>query len=165
MNFSVVPIAEQHIDGFWAALESVARERRYLALLEAPPPDECRKFVAQNIRQGHPHYVALVADQLVGWCDALPHWPSTRAHAAVLGLGVVAAFRGRGIGTALLRATLECARAVGLTRIELGVRENNERVVALYERFGFVREGIQRNAICIDGKYETLLSMALLLER
>jgi RimJ/RimL family protein N-acetyltransferase len=59
-------------------------------------------------------------------------------------------------------ATLERARAAGLTRIELTVRENNQRVVALYERFGFVREGIQRNAIRVDGKYESLLAMALI---
>jgi ribosomal protein S18 acetylase RimI-like enzyme len=163
MTFSVVPIAEEHIDGFRAAVDSVARERRYLSLLEAPPPEESRKFVAQNIRKACPHYVALVAGQVVGWCDALPHWQPTRAHTAVLGLGVLAAFRSRGIGTALLRATLERARAAGLTRIELTVRENNQRVAALYERFGFVREGIQRNAIRVDGKYESLLAMALIL--
>jgi ribosomal protein S18 acetylase RimI-like enzyme len=143
MKFSVVPIAEEHTEGFWEAVDSVGRERRYLALLAAPPLEESRKFVAQNIGKGHPHYVALVAGQVVGWCDALP----TRAHTAIVGLGMLAAYRGQGIGTALLRTTLERAQAVGLTRIELTVRENNQRVVALYERFGFVREGIQRNAI------------------
>jgi ribosomal protein S18 acetylase RimI-like enzyme len=162
MTVSVVPIAEDHVDGFRAAVDAVARERRYLALLEAPPLEESRKFVAQNIGKGHPHYVALIAGRVVGWCDALPYWQPTRAHTAVLGLGVLAAYRGQGIGKALLHATLERARAAGLTRIELTVRENNQRVVALYERFGFVREGIQRNAIRVDGKYESLLSMALI---
>jgi hypothetical protein len=59
MAFSIVPIAEDHIDGFRAVVDSVARERRYLALLEAPPPEESRKFVAENIRKRCPHYVAL----------------------------------------------------------------------------------------------------------
>jgi hypothetical protein len=71
MRFSVVPIAEEYTEGFRAAVDSVARERRYLALLEAPPPEESRKFVA------------LVGGQVVGWCDALPHWQPTRAHSAV----------------------------------------------------------------------------------
>jgi ribosomal protein S18 acetylase RimI-like enzyme len=163
MTFSVVPIAEEHIGGFRAVLDSVARERRYLSLLEAPPLEESRKFVVQNIRKQCPHYVALVAGQVVGWCDALPHWQPTRAHTAVLGLGVLAAFRGGGIGSALLRATLECAHGVGLTRIELTVRESNSRVVALYERFGFAREGVQRNAIRVDGMYESLVCMGLIL--
>ncbi|HEV2431945.1 MAG TPA: GNAT family N-acetyltransferase [Burkholderiales bacterium] len=102
MTFRVVPIAEEHIEGFWAALDSVARERRYLIFLEAPPFEECRKFVAQNIRRGHPQHVALAAERVVGWCDVLPVDRPIRAHTGVLGLAVLAAFRGRGIGTALL---------------------------------------------------------------
>jgi ribosomal protein S18 acetylase RimI-like enzyme len=129
MTFRVVPIAGEHIEGFWAALDSVARERRYLTFLEAPPFEECRNFIAQNIRRGHPQHVALVSERVVGWCDVLPIDRAIRAHTGVLGLAVVAAFRGRGIGTALLRATLERAHAVGLTRIELSVRENNKRVL------------------------------------
>jgi RimJ/RimL family protein N-acetyltransferase len=143
---------------------SVSRERRYLAFLEAPPLEETKKFVRRNIREGYPQYVALVGEKVVGWCDALPIGRPTRAHTGVLGIGVLAEFRGRGIGTALIRETLERARELGLTRIELSVREGNARVIALYERFGFVREGLQRNAIRIDGEYQDLICMALLLD-
>jgi RimJ/RimL family protein N-acetyltransferase len=101
---------------------------------------------------------------VVGWCDVLPIDRPTRAHNGVLGLGVLAEFRGRGIGTALLREALQGARAFGLTRIELSVREGNSRVAALYERFGFVREGVQRRAVRVDGTDEDLVCMALLLE-
>lgn len=118
----------------------------------------------RNIRKGHPQYVALVGEKVVGWCDVLPLDRPIRAHTGVLGLGVLAEFRGRGIGTALLRETLEGARARGLTRIELSFRQKNARVAALYERFGFVREGVQRNAIRLDGEYEDLICMALLLD-
>jgi ribosomal protein S18 acetylase RimI-like enzyme len=164
MTFHVVPIAEEHIEGFRAVLDSVSRERRYLAFLEAPSLEESRKFVRRNIREGYPQCVALVEERVVGWCDILPIDRPTRAHGGVLGVGVLAEFRGRGIGTALLRATLEKARAAGLTRIELSVRERNKRVVALYERFGFVLEGLQRNAVRVDGEYENLICMGLLLD-
>jgi RimJ/RimL family protein N-acetyltransferase len=87
----------------------------------------------------------------------------TRAHAGALGIAVLADFRGRGIGCALLRATLEQARKTGLTRIELGYRSGNARVGSLYERFGFVPEGRQRNAVRLDGDYEDLICMALML--
>jgi ribosomal protein S18 acetylase RimI-like enzyme len=162
--FRVVPIAEEHIEGFRAVLDSVARERRYLAFLEAPSLEESRRFVRRNIREGYPQYVALVAEKVVGWCDILPIDRPTRAHTGVLGIGVLAEFRGRGIGTALIREALKKARTGGLTRIELSVRERNGRVVALYEGFGFVHEGVQRNAIRMDGEYENLICMALLLD-
>jgi RimJ/RimL family protein N-acetyltransferase len=109
--------------------------------------------------------VALVEDKVVGWCDVLPIDRPTRAHNGVLGLAVVAEFRGRGIGTALLREALRGARAFGFTRIELSYREGNARVAALYERFGFVREGLQRNAVRVDGAYEDLICMALLFDQ
>lgn len=165
MTFRVVSMAEEHIEGFRAVLDSVSRERRYLTFLEAPSLEESRKFVRRNIREGYPQCVALVEEQVVGWCDILPIDRPTRAHCGVLGVGVLAEFRGRGIGTELLRATLEKARAAGLTRIELSVREHNKQVVALYERFGFVLEGLQRNAVRVDGKYENLICMGLLLEQ
>jgi ribosomal protein S18 acetylase RimI-like enzyme len=128
----------RHIEEFRAGLDSVARERRYLTFLEASSLQETRRFVRRNIRDGYPQCVALVEEKVVGWCDALPIDRPTRAHTAVLGIGVLAEFRGRGIGTALLRETLQKARASDLTRIELSVREGKARVIGLYQRFGFV---------------------------
>src|SRR5207342_542846 len=51
----IVEIAEQHIESFRAAVDSVARERRYLALLEAPPEADTRKYVQDSIAGGVPH--------------------------------------------------------------------------------------------------------------
>jgi len=46
----------------------------------------------------------------------------------------------------------------------LTVREDNPRAIGLYEKFGFVREGLKQNAVRVDGQYENLLCMALLFE-
>ena len=71
-------------------------------------------------------------------------------------------FRGKGIGRKLMRRTIGAAFAFGLTRIELTVRENNVNAIALYKSLGFEIEGLHRNAVCIEGHYENLYSMALL---
>jgi len=165
MAFEVVPIAEAHIEGFHAALDSVARERRYLYFLEAPALEDASKFVRNTIGKSYPHFVALEDGKVIGWCDVLPVDPRpVRRHTGMLGIGVLARERGRGIGGALLRATLNGARAFGFTRVELAYRADNSRVGRLYERFGFVREGVQRNAVRLDGTYEDVICMALLLE-
>jgi ribosomal protein S18 acetylase RimI-like enzyme len=52
-------------------------------------------------------------------------------------LYVVPHRRGRGIGRALLRATLATAREAGATRIELGTEEDDTAARALYESCGF----------------------------
>ena len=71
-------------------------------------------------------------------------------------------FRGKGIGRQLMRRTIDAAFAFGLTRIELTVREGNSNAIALYKSLGFEIEGLHRNAVCIEGRYENLYSMALL---
>ena len=61
-----------------------------------------------------------------------------------LGLGVVPAYRQRGIGTALLAATVDLAREHAAGAISLSVSERNHRARRLYDRTGFVvvgREG------------------------
>jgi RimJ/RimL family protein N-acetyltransferase len=162
--FHIAPIGEEHIEGYRAALDVVARERRYLAFLEAPPAAEVAAFVRGNIRKGHPQFVALVDGRVVGWCDVLPIDRPTKSHGGVLGIGVLPAHRGRGIGTALIQAALAGAKASGLTRVELVVRERNARAIALYERLGFAHEGAKRNAVRVDGAYEDEICMALLFE-
>lgn len=57
-----------------------------------------------------------------------------------IGIGVVPAFRGRGVGTRLLTALTAKARDRGCTTLSLSVADGN-RARALYERVGFVRHG------------------------
>jgi RimJ/RimL family protein N-acetyltransferase len=160
----IVPISAVHIDGFHRTLDFIARERRYLALLEAPPLESMRAFIPDIIKKGHPQFVVLSDGEVVGWCDVLPKpWP-IHAHVGVLGMGLLPPFRGRGIGRRLIEKAIDAARGLGLSRIELTVREDNANAIALYKRMGFVAEGIQRNAFKVDGQYQNLVMMALLFE-
>jgi hypothetical protein len=67
MSISIVPITEDHIEGFWAAVDSIARERRYIARFEAPPIESTRVYVRQHIRDQRPHVVALDGLAVVGY--------------------------------------------------------------------------------------------------
>jgi ribosomal protein S18 acetylase RimI-like enzyme len=158
----IVPISEQHIEGFRAAVDSVARERRYLALLEAPPEADSRKYVRDNIAGGAPHFVAVTDGKVVGWCDVAVRSRSTLQHSGILGMGVIRDHRGKGIGRALMQATLTAAKASGMRRIELTVRVDNEPAKRLYESFGFMTEGLCKRHMCIDGQFIDSWLMALL---
>jgi ribosomal-protein-alanine N-acetyltransferase len=46
-------------------------------------------------------------------------------------------FRGRGVGTMLMRHVLSEGRRLGATRATLEVRASNERAIRMYERLGF----------------------------
>lgn len=156
-------MAEEHVASFRDAVDSVARERLYLALLEAPPLELTREFIASILKERHVQFVALQEDAVVGWCDIVSSPRTVFRHSGVLGIGVVREHRGRGIGTALMEAALRAAREKGLTRIELTVRTDNLRARKLYERFGFVLEGTLRRHMLVDGEYWDSDQMALLL--
>lgn len=162
MNFNIVPIEEKHIEGFWHAVDSVARERKYLAFLEGPPIHTTKSFIQNNINDGCPHFVALSEERIIGWCDITSLGRPVFNHVGSLGIGVLANYRGQGVGGALIRAALQQAKIKGLTRIELSVFENNKPAIALYEKLGFVVEGIHKNKSYIDGQYEDHIFMALL---
>lgn len=162
MSWQVVPIERRHVAGFREVLDAVARERRYLAFLEAPPPARIRRFVLEGLRAGISHHVAVDDERVVGWCDVVPKSHETLRHSGTLGMGVAASHRGIGVGTALLRATLEGAVARGLTRIELVVRTDNVPAIELYRRHGFELEGRLRRYVIVDGAAYDALQMARL---
>lgn len=161
--FSIVPITEAHIEDFCAAVDSVSRERKYLSFLEGPPLEQARVFVLENLHEVWPHFVALEGTKLVGWCDITSKHRPVYAHSGILGIGVLAAWRGQGVGKKLMQAALDAARDKGLTRVELSVNAANERAAALYRKFGFIVEGVRRKAVCIDGVYQDSIEMGLLL--
>ena len=105
--------------------------------------------------------VALEEGAVVGWCDVLPTYGEARAHVGTLGIGLLPHVRHRGIGSKLMEAAISRAWENGFSRIELTVRTDNENAKALYERFGFTVEGIQRRAIRVDGEFFDAYAMAL----
>ena len=161
-NYKIIPITEDHIKEYNNAVDKVARERKYLAFLIGPTMDMSRAFVRENIDGNWPHVVAIIDGKVVGWCDISSIHRQVAEHVGSMGVGVLEEYRGQGIGEALVRAALQKAKTKGLTRVELTVRENNTRAIELYKKLGFVTEGLHKNGIRIDGKYENYLSMALL---
>jgi RimJ/RimL family protein N-acetyltransferase len=114
-------------DSSW---RSVGEERRYLRAL--------RRYT---------HAAVFVAETEGGVVARLsiardPHPASS--HVADLGLMVAAGWRRRGIGRALLAQAVDWARESGIRKLELHVFPHNEPAIALYESFGFEREGYRR---------------------
>lgn len=115
-------------EGGWRA---VGEERRYLRA--ARRSDDVAVFLAQG-----------PAGEVVGRLSLARDPHPASAHVADLGLMVAAAHRRRGVGRALLEAAVGWARTRGVRKLELHVFPHNEGAIALYERFGFRREGVRR---------------------
>ena len=106
---------------------------------------------------------AFVEDRLVGVAGLTPAAPVCRArHRASLGVVVLQAAWGRGVGTAMLRALIGQARATACEQLELEAVGSNERAIRLYTHLGFVPFGRHpRKFKHRDGTYDDAVLMML----
>jgi RimJ/RimL family protein N-acetyltransferase len=90
--------------------------------------------------------------------------PRTR-HAGELGISIIRPFWGEGIGEMLIRSLIAWATAGGIVRkINLRVRGDNTRAIALYERLGFITEGRETRTVCIDGAFHDGFNMGMVID-
>ena len=161
MTIEIAQISEHDIEGYHQALDAVGREHLYISFLKAPPLEQTRAFVLHNISRNNPQFVAKAGDKVVGWCDVSPKEEEIYSHSAVLGMGVLPEFRKRGVGTALIEATLMKAFEQNIIRVELAVFADNPSAIQLYKKFGFCNEGELQDDVMIDGQFKNSLMMAL----
>jgi RimJ/RimL family protein N-acetyltransferase len=164
MNASEIRLMrEEDIPSYHRCLDLVARERRYLSMLEALPMENTRAWLLPLLAQNRPVFVAVEETRVVGWCDITPKDRVWFAHRGTLGMGVHPEYRRRGLGTRLLQAALAHARAIGLERVELEVFASNRAARRLYETIGFRVEGTLPRALKSDTGYDDVILMAHLL--
>jgi ribosomal protein S18 acetylase RimI-like enzyme len=156
-------ITEADIPGFHAALDAVARESRFLRGNQAPAFDDVASFVRGNIQNRNPQFVAVTeVGDVVGWCDIVRARGDHERHQGELGMGVIAEWRGAGVGKHLLAETVANADAEKFLRIELSVHSDNQRAISLYRGFGFEEEGRKRKArLKSSGPVDVLLMARL----
>ncbi len=106
--------------------------------------------------------VATVEERLVGTLTFDGGKRPRLRHQGGMGITVRRDCWGLGVGGRLMATLIAWARAGGVIRkINLHVREDNARAIALYQRFGFVVTGKNTRATCINGKFCDTLAMGL----
>jgi RimJ/RimL family protein N-acetyltransferase len=64
---------------------------------------------------------------------------------------------GKGIGAKVLEKLISlCFCKMNLHKIEVSIAKNNEKSIKLFEKFGFQKEGVLRESLFKDGKYEDI---------
>lgn len=101
-----------------------------------------RVFQDELERDDRVHLVAESAKQVIGHASAYIDGPSCR----ITNVAVDQAASGDGHGSALLMALLRTVLAEHrISHLQLEVRPSNRRAQRIYNRFGFVPVGIERN--------------------
>ena len=117
-------------------------------LLERVAPGVFDRVVDPNLadaflRDPRHHLVGAIADdQLIGFVSALDYWhPDKPRELWINEVGVTSTWQRRGIGTELMQATLDHARALGCVEAWVGTDAKNPAALALYRKLGGKQEG------------------------
>lgn len=165
MNEILIEYAKQeYVKSFCSAIDTVARERKYLASVEGFPLESTKEFVKMIIEKNFAQYYALHKDKVVGWCDIIPKNYEGMRHVGVLGMGLLPDYRKQGLGSMLIKESLDHASSKnGIEKVELEVFASNIGAIRLYEKFGFEMEGRRVNARKIDGITDDIILMGITL--
>ena len=123
--------------------------------------EEERAYLTHTAAADNSLAIVVVAEQ--GIVGALTFDGGRRArlrHTGEVGISVLQAYAGVGLGRALLEYLLAWAERSGVVRkINLKVRADNLSAIRLYERMGWAHEGRTSRDTLIDGQFSDCLLM------
>lgn len=110
--------------------------------------------------------LALEGERIIGSLGIDTPSSGRLSHRGEMGISVLKECWGQGVGSALLEAMLSWIHnhPTGLRKIDLTVREDNERAIALYKKFGFQEEGKVKRLVFIDNTFYDGATMGLLVD-
>ena len=140
----------------------VRAEGRWLITTPGAISEPSEAFWISELIRGSEH-LALLAEsdgEIVGNVLVSVDRGQATEHIGVLSICIAAAWRDVGIGTELVRGAQDWACEHGLRKISLGVFPDNKRAIAVYERRGFVHEGLRRQQYRSGDEYRDEVLMA-----
>ena len=148
--------------GLAGLFADVRREGRWLITTPGSVSEPSEAFWISEMIRAAEHLV-LVAEadgDVIGNILVSVDRGVATEHIGVLSITIADGWRDVGIGTEMVAAAQSWARERGLRKLSLGVFPDNERAVAVYEKRGFVREGLRRMQYRSGGDYRDELLMA-----
>jgi RimJ/RimL family protein N-acetyltransferase len=147
-------------------IEAVAAETDFLTFgadeLQCTPAEEAERLADMARRNAGFMMKACLADvpTIIGLTTVRWANRSRIRHVGEFALTVLRASWGKGVGRRLAESAMADARDSGITRLELRVREDNARAIALYQALGFQTEGRLTAAIRANDRLHDEFFMA-----
>lgn len=130
---------------------------------EERTPEERKQWLAARGPR-HPVLVAEMDGTVVGW-GSLNQFNPRKAYDFVADFSVYVerAWRGKGVGGALLRALIARAKQLDYHKLVLSAFPWNAAGMALYQRYGFRTVGIYKEQGLLDGEWVDTIIMEKIL--
>ncbi|PSP76911.1 GNAT family N-acetyltransferase [Halobacteriales archaeon QS_1_68_20] len=161
-EFAIRPARQEDLSGIVGAIRQVAQQGIYIeAESVAQAIDHEGALLRHNELQSRMFFVATVGDDVVGWVHLYAPELEKLSHTAELTVGVLAEYRGHGVGAQLLERGLQWAASNGFERVYNTVPATNETAIEFLESHGWEVEAVREGHYRIDGEYVDEVMMAV----
>lgn len=151
--------------GIVAVLAIVVNERVHSAIDRVWGVEQERRYLESLSAREAIHVAVDGANHIVG-LQTLDRWSTlldSMAHVGQVGTFLLPAWRGRGVGRELWKATAALAREARYQKLVVQVRGTNAHAQSFYRRLGFAECGRLSRQIMIDDSQDDEILMELFL--
>ena len=113
-----------------------------------------KKWFDDHAPDHHPIFVAVLDDEVIGWCSLSVYRPGRAAlrFTAEISYYVDTSHQGRRVGQALIRHAVENSPSLGIKNIIAVLLDRNEPSRKLLEKLGFQQWGYLPRVLDFDGE-------------
>ena len=108
-------------------------------------------------------FVAENNGTILGFAVGIGGVANRSRHSVHIVMGVLQSHWNQGVGRELMKTLEAWAKDKHSHRLELTVMAHNTKAITFYEKCGFEREGIKRDALRVEGKYVNEIYMSKLI--
>ena len=130
-------------------------------------PVEAEERYLKTVRESETSafFLAKDEDRIVGMANFdVPTSRKRLKHSATIGISVRRSYWGKGVGSLLMKKMIEHGKQIKTKVIYLEVRSDNDRAIALYKKYGFVKTGVRHGLMRIEGRPVDVDMMELIME-
>ena len=153
-----------------ALLDQIGQESNFTSLDEngiSMAESEMQTFIDKQAQsENQITLLAFLNDELAGIINVTADQRPRVRHIGDIFLGIKKTFWGSGLGSILMEEAIEWAKTSGvIRRLQLTVQKRNLAAIHLYEKMGFVTEGLQERGACIErGEFLDVYLMGKLID-
>lgn len=159
--YAIRQAGQEDLSGLVNVIRRVAGDGSYIEAETVADVVETEEVVLRHNQLGSRlFFVAVVDDDVVGWVHLDLPEAGKLSHTAVLTVGLLAEYRGKGIGGELLGRGEEWAREQGFEKLYNSVPATNESAIEFLEAHGWETEAVRTDHYRIDEEYVDEVMMA-----
>ncbi|WP_202081515.1 GNAT family N-acetyltransferase [Caldalkalibacillus salinus] len=145
--------------------EDIVAAGKYLQKESPKTVEQERDFIKKARERGHMYTAVEIEGQVVGIARILREQLEMKKHVGKFRTWLSPDAQGKGIGKKIMEYTIEWAKQNDLHKVWLTVFAHNVGACKLYERYGFVTEGNQKEQVIIDGEFQDEVFMAYFVQK